>query len=193
MCHCVAAEVGDVIHAGGDAGDAFVVERAPLPAVGDGIGERTNFVGMQALQVFALAEEHAHVRTEKFVSGADEEIAIEIGDIDEAVRAVVDGVDVGESSGGVGEANDFFDWIDGADCIRGVADGDELCAWIYFAGEVIEIEGAIFFVNFGPADGDAFFFEREPGRDVGIVIEASNQDFIAGSEVAADRRETSRR
>ena len=115
ICHRTAAEVGDVVHAGGDAGDAFVVEGAPLPAVGDGIGEGTNFVGMQALQVFALAIKHAHVRAEEFVGGADEEIAIEVFHVDEAVWAVVDGVDVGESSGGVGEADDFFDWIDGAD------------------------------------------------------------------------------
>ena len=41
-------------------------------------------------------------------------------------------------------------------------------------------------MNLGPADGDAFFFEREPGRDVGVVIEARDQDFVAGAEVAAD-------
>ena len=102
----VPTEIGDVVDAGGDAGDAFVVERAPLPAVGDGVGEGADFVGMQALQVLALAEEHSHVRAEEFVGGADEEIAIEGGDVDEAVRAVVDGVDVGERSSSVSEAND---------------------------------------------------------------------------------------
>ena len=42
-------------------------------------------------------------------------------------------------------------------------------------------------MNFCPADGHAFFFEREPGRNVGVVIEARDQDFVAGAEVAADR------
>ena len=108
MFHSCAAEVGDVFHAGGDSGDAFVVERAPLPAVGDRVCVRANFVGTKALEVLALAEEHAHVRAEEFVGGAGEEIAVERGDVDEAVRAVVDGVDVGEGSGRVGEADDFF-------------------------------------------------------------------------------------
>ncbi len=92
----VAAQIGDVVYAGGDAGDAFVVERAPLPAVRDGVGERANFVGAQALQVLALAEKDSHVRAEEFVGGADQEVAVERGDIDQAVGAVVDGVDVGE-------------------------------------------------------------------------------------------------
>ena len=121
-----AAEIGYVFHARGDAGDAFVVERAPLPAVGDGVGEGTDFVGTQALQVLALAEEHSHVRAEEFVGGADEKIAIERGDIDEAVRAVVDGIDVSERAGGVGEADDFLDGIDGADRVRCVADRNQL-------------------------------------------------------------------
>src|ERR1700678_931587 len=85
-----AAEIGDVIHAGCDSGYAFVIQRAPLPAVGDGVGERADFVGTQVLEMLAFAEENAHVRTEKFVGGAGEEIAVERGYIDEAVGAVVD-------------------------------------------------------------------------------------------------------
>ncbi len=83
-----------VVDARGDAGDAFVIERPPLPAVGDGVGERADFVGMQASKVFTLAEQDAHVRTEEFVGGADQEVAVEGGDVDEAVRAVVDGINV---------------------------------------------------------------------------------------------------
>ena len=33
-----------------------------------------------------------------------------------------------------------------------------------FCREVIEIERAIVFLNFGPADGGALFLEREPGE-----------------------------
>ena len=134
---------------------------------------RANFVRPQALQVLALAEEHAHVRAEKFVGGADQKIAIERGDVDQAVRAVVDGVDVGERSGGVREADDFFYRIDGADRVGGVADGDEFRLRIDFRGEVGHVERAIFVVNLGPADGDAAIFcEREPRGDVGVVVEA---------------------
>src|SRR5216683_2418355 len=110
----VAAEVGDVVHAGGDAGDAFVVERAPLPAVGNGVSKRANFVRTQAGEMLALAEEDSHVRAKEFVGGADEKIAVE-----------VDGVDVGERSIRVRQTNDFFYRIDGADRVGGIADGDE--------------------------------------------------------------------
>src|SRR5579872_968698 len=90
------AEVGHVFHARGDAGDAFVIQRAPLPAVRNGVRIRTDLVGAEALQVFALSEKHTHVRSEKFVGGASQEVAVEIADVDESVRAVVDGIHVDE-------------------------------------------------------------------------------------------------
>src|SRR5277367_476690 len=60
----VTAETGQVLHAGCNSSNTFVVERAPLPAIGDGVGVGANFVRLQALEVFALAEEHAHVWAE---------------------------------------------------------------------------------------------------------------------------------
>src|SRR5580658_1392106 len=65
--HDVATQVGYVVHAGGDTGDAFVVERAPLPAIWNRVRVGANFVRAQALEVLALAEEHAHVWAEEFV------------------------------------------------------------------------------------------------------------------------------
>src|SRR6202790_5732500 len=161
------AEVGEIVDTSSNAGDAFVVQSAPLPAVGNCVGEWTDFVGAQAGEMPALAEEHSHVRAEELVSGADKKIAIERGDVDEAVRAVVDGINVDERANGVGEAGDFFDRMDGADGIRRVADRDQFSFIVDLRGKIIEVERAILFVNFCPADGDAFFLEREPGRDVG--------------------------
>ncbi len=40
-------------------------------------------------------------------------------------------------------------------------------------------------MDLGPAYGHAFFFEREPWRNVGIVIETRDQNFVAGAKVAA--------
>ena len=101
-----------------------MIQRAPLPAVGNRVGVGADFVRTKALEVLALAEEHAHVRAEEFVSRARQEIAIERSDVDQAVRAVVNGVDVGEGSGLMGELYNLFHGIDGADRIRSVADGD---------------------------------------------------------------------
>jgi hypothetical protein len=53
----------------------------------------------------------------KICSSSRPEIAVERGHVDESVRAVVHGVDVGKCAGGVRETDDFFHWIDGADCI----------------------------------------------------------------------------
>ena len=159
---CAAAEIGDVLDAGRDAGDALVVERAPLPAVWNGVSERTNLVGTQALQVFALAEENSDVGAEEFVGGADEKVAVERGDIDQAVRAVVHGIDVGERSGGVGEADDLFDGIDGADRVRGVADRDQFGFGAELRREVFDVERAVVLREFLPNESSRLFFEREP-------------------------------
>ena len=43
----------------------------------------------------ALAEEHTHVGTKKFVSRAHQKIAVQRRDIDRSVRPVVDRIDVG--------------------------------------------------------------------------------------------------
>src|ERR1700688_5333365 len=103
--------------------------------------------------MLALAEEHAYVRAEEFVGGTGEKITIEGGHIDEAVRAVVDGVYVGKGAGSVGKANDCFDGIECADCVGCIANCYQPGAVVDFAGEVGQVDGAIFVVNLSPADG----------------------------------------
>ena len=184
----MATQVGKILHAGGDSGDAFVIQRAPLPAIGNGIGVGAHLVRLQALQVLALAVENSHVRTEKLVGGAGQEIAIESADVDRPVRGVVDRVDVGKRALLVRQANDFLDVIDGADRVGGVADGHHPGAAADFLLQVGQIESAVVFVDLDEANGYAALLERAPGRDVGVVIEMSEQDFVAGTEFAADRR-----
>src|ERR1700730_5111083 len=41
-------------------------------------------------------------------------------------------------------------------------------------------------MDFDPADGDTFFFQSEPGRDVGVVVESRDDDFVSGSQITAD-------
>src|ERR1700722_764564 len=120
-------EVGNISHARRNARNAFVVERAPLPAVRNGIGVGPYFVRPQPLKMLALAEEHTHVRPEKLISRADQEIAIEVGYIDQAVGRVMNGVNVSERSSSVCESDNFLHRIDCANGIRGISDGNELC------------------------------------------------------------------
>src|ERR1700730_14552792 len=101
--------------------------RAGFPTLGNLVRGRTDFVGAKFSKMRALAVEHAKVGTEKFIRGANQEVAIEDTHVDGTVRAVVDGVDEAECASGASETNNFRDGIDGADGVRGIADGDEFC------------------------------------------------------------------
>ena len=113
----MAAQSRKVVDCGGDAGQSFVDLRAGFPAVGQSVGGGADLVGAETKQMFALAVDAAHVRTEKFVGRAGEEISIQRADVDGAVRGIVDSVNECECAGGAGKANDFFD---GIDCAHGV-------------------------------------------------------------------------
>ena len=126
-------------------------------------GRGADFVGTETKQMFALAVDAAHVRAEKFVGRAGEEIAIQRADVDGAVRRVMDCVDERECAGGVGEADNFFDGIDCAHGVRCVAYGDEAGARGDFPAEIVEIERAVFRANVDLTDDDAAFFQGAPG------------------------------
>ena len=113
-----------VIDGGFDSRDAFMVERAPLPAIGDFVSVGADFVGTNFLEVLAFAVKYAHVRAEELVGGADEEIAIQGADVDWTMRSVVDGVNVGDRSSRARQADNFGDVVDGADSVGGVSDRD---------------------------------------------------------------------
>src|SRR5436309_14172312 len=92
------AEIGEIVHTGGNSRNAFVIERSPFPTVGDGIGVGADFVRHETLEVLAFSVEHAHMRAEKFIGRTYKEIAIKGADVDGTVRRVVDGTDVGRRS-----------------------------------------------------------------------------------------------
>src|SRR5215471_11107595 len=114
------AEIGNVFHSGFNSRDAFVIQRAPFPAIGDGVGVWTNFVRAIALQVCSFPEQHAHMRAEELVSGAGQEVTINRGDIDKSMRPVVNRVDVGERSCGVSEPGDLLYRVNRSYRIRSV-------------------------------------------------------------------------
>lgn len=191
-----AADFGDVVDGGADSGDQFLKLRTGFPAIGACIGRGANFIRMKFLEQLALAVERAHVRTEKFVGRADQEISVERAHVDGAVRSIVNGVDKHERANGVSELRDFGDGIDGADGVGGVTDGDEFGFRCDFLAQVVEIKRAVGSVDIGLANDDAFFLERAPGRDVGVVIKRGDDDFISRFQIARDgarKRERDRR
>jgi hypothetical protein len=130
--------------------------------------------------VLALSVERAHVGAEEFVGRAGQEITIEGADVDGSVRGVVDGVDERERPCFVCELSDFGYRIDRAYGVWGVAHGHQLGFCSDFLFQVVEIEGAVRFVDIDLADDYAFFFQRAPGGDVGVVIKRGYYDFVTG-------------
>src|SRR5260370_34092764 len=51
---------------------------------------------------------------------------------------------------------------------------------------IVEIEGTVRFANICLTDDDAFFLERPPGGDVGVVVQSGDDDFVPGLQLAAD-------
>src|SRR5215469_364310 len=112
-----APKVGNVLNTSLDSSDALVVERAPFPAVGNRVRVGTNFVRTKFVQLFALPKENAHVRAEELVRRAGEKVAVQHRYVNQAMRAIVDGIDVREGSGSVSKSGDHADRVDGTDSV----------------------------------------------------------------------------
>ncbi len=181
-----AAQVFPVINGGFDSCDAFVVQSAPLPTIWNFVSIGADFVGAKVLQMFPLSIENAHVRTEEFVSRANEEIAVDGADVDCSMGRIVNGVDVAERSGLARQAHNFGDVVDGAHGVGGVSHGDQFRATANFCRQILHVERAIGFVELDGADGHTFFFKGFPRGEVGVVIEQCEHDFVAGAEVSSE-------
>src|SRR3984957_8109813 len=153
------SQLCQVVHAGDDPADAFVVQRAPLPVKRDRVGIGRDFVGLQAAEMLIFAVQHAHVRTEEFVSGAHQEVAIERAHVNGTVWRVVHRIDIDHGSYRMRQANNLFHVVDGSDRVRGVANRDDLGAAGDLPCQVIHVEGAILVVNFSYPHGDALFLQ----------------------------------
>ena len=135
--------------------------------------------------MLALAVEHSHVRTEKFVCGARQKIAIERTDVNQSMRRIMHGIDVTQRSGLARQSHDFLDIVDRPDRVRRVSDRDQPRMAGDLPCQVVHVERAIGGVELRRADRDAFFFERFPRRKVCIVIEQRQDDLIARAQIAA--------
>ncbi len=122
-----------------------------------GIGR--DLVRLQPREVLVLAIQHAHVRSEKFVRGADQEVAIERAHVNWTVRRVMHGIDVGHGSHPMRHTYDFPYVVDGSHRVRGVANGHQPGAAGDFPRQVMHVQGAVPIMNFGHAYRDASFLE----------------------------------
>ena len=126
--------------------------------------------GPQALEQLTLAERHPHVRAEELVRRAEEHVDVPAGDVDRAVRPVVDGVGPGERAHAVRQLDHSRDIGGRADSVRGDREGDHLRALGELRLQVVQVEREVL-VHAGEADDDAEILgELEPRRDVRVVV-----------------------
>ncbi len=90
------------------------------------------------------------------------------------------GINKHQSTHRVREPRNFGDGIDGTDHIGGVPHGNQFRFRGNLALQIIHIQRAIRFANVHLLNGHAFFFQRTPGRHVGVVVQRGDHDFIAG-------------
>ena len=126
------------------------------------------------------------MRSEKFVAGADQEVAIERAHIDRSVGRVVHGVDISQRPGCVRQAHYFLHRVDRTNRIRGIADRYQPGTIVDLARQVVHVERAVSLADRDALNGDAPFLERLPGREVGIVIEQRQHDLVARPQFPAD-------
>src|ERR1035438_6068371 len=101
----MASNLGDIVDGSSHSGHTFVVLRTGLPAIRQLLAAHAQFVGAQALQLFALAIQDALVGPEKLVAGAGQEVGVDGLYVDETVRRVVHRIDKRHGSNRVRLAN----------------------------------------------------------------------------------------
>ena len=173
-------------------------ERARLEAVADGlVRARAHLVRAPVLEHLALAEEEPEVWAEELVRRADEDVDARCRHIDRPVRRVVDGVDPGERACLVREVGDPPHVRDRADGVRGPRKRDDFRLLRDLRLEIVVVERAVLLAQVGIAHDEVEVVgELEPGGDVRVVVEAGDDDLVAGRELAAQgprEREVERR
>ncbi len=126
--------------------------------------------------------------SEEFVRRADQEVASQGLHVNGSVRGVLYGIHVYQGSGSVRHGNDLAQRVDGPQGVGGVTHRKQ--ARPVFQGflQVVQIQGAILGVKIDPAHvAIAIMRCHHPGRDIGIVIQASDHDLVAGLPGARQR------
>ena len=103
------------------------------------------------------------------------------------MRAVVDGVGPGERTDAVGELDDPPDVGRGADRVGGDREGDDARPVAELRGEAVVVEREVV-VHVDLAHDDAeVLLQREPRRDVAVVVELRHEHLVARLQLAGER------
>ena len=184
----VPAERLDVLDGRDEAGEQLVLLRPVLEAAADRLVRgRAHLVRPQALEEAVPAVREPEVRAEELVRRAEEDVDVPAGRVDRPVRPVVDGVGPRQRAGAVRELDDARHVRRRADRVRRDRERDHLRPLRQLGFEIVEVEREIV-VHAGEADDDAEILgEREPGRDVRVVVEPRADDLVALAQRARER------
>ena len=84
--------------------------------------------------------------------------------------------------------------VDRAQGVGGIADGHDLGALIQEIPQSGHVQRVILDVEVDPAHGRAAVLgHHDPGRDVGVVVHAGDDDLVAGSDLTAQRAADAKR
>ena len=193
----IPAELVQVLDCCDEPCEQLVCERSRLEARSDRlVGRRPHLVGPPRPQELLPAERKAEMRPEELVRRAEENVDAEGRDVDRPVRCVVHRVGPGKGTRLVREPDDPPRIRDRPDGVRGEREGDDTGALGQLLLEVVEVEGRVG-VDFHEAHLKIEVVrELQPRRDVAVVVEACDEDLVAGRERPSERareREVERR
>ncbi len=162
-----------------------MVLRAGLPAVRQLFGAGTKFVGTQPLQLLALAEENAEVRSKELVAGACQEIAIQSANVNRAMRRVVYSVNERHGACCVRQSHNFLHIVDGAHRVGSPSHRYHASIAANLRRQVEHIKGAIARLDVGGANLYTALFQAHPRRDIGVVVQTAHQQLVPALQVSA--------
>jgi hypothetical protein len=156
-----------------------VVRRARLKAPRQLVAGGSHFDRGELFEQGSPPPEHPKVRAEELVGRAGEKIDAQHADVERHMGRGVNGVDEEQRAHRVSDLGDSLDRIDRSDCVRRQPDRDEASARPELAREPLEVQRAVVPPDVDPAeDGSALLPEREPGRDVRVVVEPCDDDLV---------------
>src|ERR1035441_6343468 len=103
------------------------------------------------------------------------------------MRGIVHRVNKCHCAGSMGDARDLSNWIDGSHRVGRIAYGHEPRSVAQFAFQVIEVERAVLLANIRYLDDHSLFLKCLPGREIGVMIESSQENLIARPQLSSNR------
>src|SRR5580692_11307269 len=103
------------------------------------------------------------------------------------MRGIVHRVNKCHCAGSMSEARDLSNGIDGSHRVGRIAYGHEPRSVAQFAFQVLEVERAVLLANTRYLDDHSLFLKRLPGREIGVMIESSQENLIARPQLSSNR------